>query len=115
MVFLRPLLALTLSSFLLTWLLCLAEETNYSSSKIGQGYRLITIEDTPDGALVGLLQVKQKNNIYGADIPLLRFYVKHETENRLRVHITDAKNKRWEVPYNLLPRQQPPPLKQKIK
>jgi alpha-D-xyloside xylohydrolase len=76
MVFLRPLLALTLSSFLLTWFLCLAEETNYSSSKIGQGYRLITIEDTPDGALVGLLQVKQKNNIYGADIPLLRFYVK---------------------------------------
>jgi alpha-D-xyloside xylohydrolase len=54
----------------------LAEETNYSSSKIGQGYRLISIEDTPDGALVGLLQVKQKNNIYGADIPLLRFYVK---------------------------------------
>ncbi|GAU14839.1 hypothetical protein TSUD_50510, partial [Trifolium subterraneum] len=39
----------------------------------------------------------------------------HETENRLRVHITDAKNKRWEVPYNLLPRQQPPPLKQNIK
>ncbi|WJX21413.1 NAD(P)H-dependent D-xylose reductase (XR) [Trifolium repens] len=115
MVFLRPLLALTLSSFLLTWFLCLAEETNYSSSKIGQGYRLITIEDTPDGALVGLLQVKQKNNIYGADIPLLRFYVKHETETRLRVHITDAKNKRWEVPYNLLPRQQPPPLKPNIK
>jgi alpha-D-xyloside xylohydrolase len=54
----------------------LAEETNYSSSKIGQGYRLITIEDTPDGALVGLLQVKHKNNIYGADIPLLCFYVK---------------------------------------
>ncbi|KAK2405347.1 alpha-xylosidase [Trifolium repens] len=115
MVFLRPLLALTLSSFLLTWFLCLAEEAHYSSSKIGQGYRLITIEDTPDGALVGLLQVKQKNNIYGADIPLLRFYVKHETETRLRVHITDAKNKRWEVPYNLLPRQQPPPLKPNIK
>jgi alpha-D-xyloside xylohydrolase len=33
----------------------------------------------------------------------------------LRVHITDAKNKRWEVPYNLLPRQQPPPLKPNIK
>jgi len=33
----------------------------------------------------------------------------------LRVHITDAKNKRWEVPYDLLPREQPPPLKQNIK
>lgn len=27
----------------------------------------------------------------------------------MRVHITDAKKKRWEVPYNLLPRQNPPP------
>ncbi|CAL5210062.1 unnamed protein product [Lathyrus oleraceus] len=115
MVSLRLLVALTLSSFLLTCLLCLSQETNYSSSKIGRGYRLISIEDTHDGALVGLLQVKQKNNIYGADIPLLRFYVKHETENRLRVHITDANNKRWEVPYDLLPRGQPPPLKKNIK
>ncbi|CAK8574094.1 unnamed protein product [Lathyrus sativus] len=112
---LRLLVALTLSSFLVTCLLCLSEETNYSSSKIGRGYRLISIEDTHDGAFVGVLQVKQKNNIYGADIPLLRFYVKHETENRLRVHITDANNKRWEVPYDLLPREQPPPLKKNNK
>ncbi|KAL6547791.1 NAD(P)H-dependent D-xylose reductase (XR) [Orobanche hederae] len=33
----------------------------------------------------------------------------HETDERLRVHITDARQQRWEVPYNLLPRQQPPP------
>lgn len=39
---------------------------------------------------------------------------RHETENRLRVHITDAKNQRWEVPYNLLPREQPPGLKHSI-
>ena len=35
---------------------------------------------------------------------------RHETDNRLRVHITDAKKQRWEVPYNLLPREQPPPV-----
>ncbi|XLS72612.1 hypothetical protein HN51_029477 [Arachis hypogaea] len=85
-----------------------------TSSFIGQGYRLISIQIAPDAAIHALLQVKQTNNIYGADIPLLRFYAKHETENRLRVHITDAKNKRWEVPYDLLPREQPPPLKQSI-
>lgn len=33
---------------------------------------------------------------------------RHETQDRLRVHITDAENERWEVPYNLLPREQPP-------
>ncbi|RWW57706.1 hypothetical protein BHE74_00035478 [Ensete ventricosum] len=33
----------------------------------------------------------------------------HETQDRLRVHITDAEEQRWEVPYDLLPREQPPP------
>lgn len=32
----------------------------------------------------------------------------------MRVHITDAKKKRWEVPYNLLPRHNPPPLRRTI-
>lgn len=32
----------------------------------------------------------------------------------MRVHITDAKKQRWEVPYNLLPREQPPTLTQTI-
>ncbi|XP_020208340.1 alpha-xylosidase 1 [Cajanus cajan] len=105
-----------LFSLLLT-LLCVAAGATSSSknaTKIGQGYRLVSIEETPDGGLIGILQVKQKTKIYGPDIPLLRFYVKHEAENRLRVHITDAQKQRWEVPYNLLPREQPPPLSQSI-
>lgn len=36
---------------------------------------------------------------------------RHETDGRLRVHITDADEQRWEVPYNLLPRAQPPNIK----
>ncbi|XP_027366082.1 alpha-xylosidase 1-like isoform X2 [Abrus precatorius] len=115
----NPLAALSLSYLLLTWFLCLAVEAVGSSSpnttKIGQGYRLISIENTPDGALVGHLQVKQKNDIYGPDIPILLLYVKYVTGNRLRVHITDAKNQRWEVPYNLLPREIPRVLKQNVR
>ncbi|XP_022868169.1 alpha-xylosidase 1-like [Olea europaea var. sylvestris] len=83
-----------------------------TSAKIGRGYRLISVENAPNGGLVGLLQVKQKNNIYGSDIPFLQLYVKHETVTCLRVHITDAKKQRWEVPYNLLPRENPPAVKQ---
>ncbi|XP_074326364.1 alpha-xylosidase 1-like [Apium graveolens] len=82
--------------------------------KIGKGYRLISVAESPDGGLVGHLQVKQKNNIYGPDIPLLQLYVKHETDGRLRVHITDAEKQRWEIPYNLIPRDQPVSLKQSI-
>ncbi|XP_057762645.1 alpha-xylosidase 1 [Arachis stenosperma] len=85
-----------------------------NATNIGQGYRLISVEEAPDGGLIGLLQVNKKTKIYGPDIPLLRFYAKHETDNRLRVQITDATKPRWEVPYNLLPREQPPPLTQSI-
>ncbi|KAJ6891153.1 alpha-xylosidase family protein [Populus alba x Populus x berolinensis] len=81
-------------------------------TKIGNGYRLISLEETPDGGIGGLLQVKERNNIYGPDIPRLQLYVKHETQDRLRVHITDADKQRWEVPYNLLPREQAPAMKQ---
>lgn len=83
-------------------------------TKIGKGYRLISIEESPDGGLVGHLQIKEKNSIYGPDIPYLQLHVKHETDNRLRVHITDAEKQRWEVPYTLLPRDQPTPSKQTI-
>ncbi|CAN0870719.1 Alpha-xylosidase 1 [Linum grandiflorum] len=82
--------------------------TSSVPSKIGSGYRLISIQQTPDGALLGRLQVKHPNDIYGPDIPFLQLFVKHETEDRLRVHITDAEKQRWEVPYDLIPRQQPP-------
>ncbi|KAJ7954091.1 Alpha-xylosidase [Quillaja saponaria] len=106
------------SSLLLVLLLCVTGVVSSSSSsnltKIGQGYRLISIEETSDGGLVGHLLVKQKNKIYGPDIPHLQLYVKHETNNRLRVHITDAEKQRWEVPDNLLPREQPPASKQTI-
>ncbi|KAK4763860.1 hypothetical protein SAY87_013298 [Trapa incisa] len=77
-------------------------------TKIGQGYRVVSVEET-DGGILGLLQANKKTTVYGPDISLLQFFVKHETESRLRVHITDAEKQRWEVPYNLLPREQPPP------
>lgn len=97
----------------------LGEPSSNSSSsvptKIGNGYRLVSIEKTPDGGIVGFLQVKDKNDIFGPDIPSLRLYVKHETEERLRVHITDAEKPRWEVPYDLLPRDKPPTIKPSIR
>ncbi|KAG0499085.1 hypothetical protein HPP92_003776 [Vanilla planifolia] len=78
--------------------------------KISYGYRLVSIEENPGGGLIGLLRLKQGTSTYGPDIPSLRLFVKHETHNCLRVHITDAVKERWEVPYNLLPREQPPSL-----
>ncbi|XP_022150645.1 alpha-xylosidase 1-like, partial [Momordica charantia] len=76
--------------------------------KIGNGYRLISVNKAPAGGILAFLQLNTPSQIYGSDIPFLQLFVKHETDDRLRVHITDAKKKRWEVPYNLLPRQPPP-------
>ncbi|KAL0424760.1 UNVERIFIED_CONTAM: Alpha-xylosidase 1 [Sesamum radiatum] len=133
----------------------LASASTNPPKKIGKGYRLISIEEAPNGGLVGHLQVKEKNNIYGPDIPscssmsskfptqrhckivscaftgrqgildknmifttffgfFLHLSLRHETDNRLRIHITDAEKQRWEVPYDLLPRESPPSLKQTI-
>ncbi|XP_073145336.1 alpha-xylosidase 1-like [Henckelia pumila] len=106
-----------LGTLLLLSTLCILNIQSSSTSaptKIGAGYRLISIEESSDGGILGFLQVKEKTNIYGPDIPLLQLYVKHETSDRLRVHITDAEKPRWEVPYNLLPREIPPPLKQEL-
>ncbi|XVF03407.1 hypothetical protein REPUB_Repub04eG0258700 [Reevesia pubescens] len=114
----NSLLSLGSLHFLLVLISFFKEGYSSSSSsaptKIGKGYRLISIEESPDGGFLGHLQVKQKNNIYGPDIPLLQLYVKYETQDRLRVHITDAEKQRWEVPYSLLPRDQPPVSKQTI-
>ncbi|CAI0460259.1 unnamed protein product [Linum tenue] len=109
------LLLLLLVSFLFLQFATFSSSSSSSSSTeivppiVGEGYRLISIQETPDGGLIGQLQVKQANNFYGPDIPLLQLFIKPETEHRLRVHITDAENPRWEVPYDLLPRERVPP------
>lgn len=78
---------------------------------VGFGYRLVSLVQRPNGGgLVGYLQVKKRTSTYGPDIPRLRLFVKHETRDRVRVQITDAAKQRWEVPYDLLPREPAPPL-----
>ncbi|XP_048318517.1 alpha-xylosidase 1 [Ziziphus jujuba] len=112
-----PCFSSSFSVILLALLLCFSavnSASNGATTKIGEGYRLISVEETHDGGLVGHLQIKNGNKIYGPDIPHLQLFVKHETQDRLRIHITDAQKQRWEVPYNLLPREQPPPLKQTL-
>lgn len=71
--------SLCLSSYLFL-ILCLVGVSSAASSavptKIGNGYRLVSIQQTPDGGLLGLLQVNKKTSVYGPDIPLLQFFVK---------------------------------------
>nr|XP_043623382.1 alpha-xylosidase 1 [Erigeron canadensis] len=111
----KPILHLAVVILIIILFSSLSSGAPTPTTKIGNGYSLISLHESTDGALIGHLQVNLKNNIYGHDIPLLQLYVKHETDDRLRVHITDAEQQRWEVPYNILPREQPPkPSKQTL-
>uniref|UniRef100_A0A7N0VHB9 Alpha-glucosidase n=1 Tax=Kalanchoe fedtschenkoi TaxID=63787 RepID=A0A7N0VHB9_KALFE len=96
------------------WGVKASDSSSKPPEKIGAGYCLLSVEETGDGGLLGLLEVNKKNSVYGSDIKHLQLYIKHETEQRLRVHITDATKPRWEVPYNLLPRSSPPSLKKAL-
>lgn len=53
-----------------------SKQSLVAPTKIGDGYRLVSLQESSDGGLVGLLKVNQKNNIYGPDIPHLQLYIK---------------------------------------
>lgn len=69
---------LCLSSLLILVLsLSFSGAYSYANPKIiGKGYRLISVEATPDGGILGLLQLKYKSKTFGPDIPLLQLFVK---------------------------------------
>ncbi|KMZ62575.1 alpha-xylosidase, family GH31 [Zostera marina] len=78
-------------------------------ARVGYGYSLSSLKELPDGGgLLGYLQIKTSTTTYGSDVPNLKLFVKHESGDRLRIHITDADKERWEVPYDLLPREKVP-------
>lgn len=66
---------------LLLLLLCIAPahcaRSASAAAKIGNGYLLVSVEETPDGGLLGHLQLNQKSSIYGPDIPHLQLFVKY--------------------------------------
>lgn len=79
------LLFLLITCFNFNLVLTISNSSNNHSSnstsskvptKIGKGYRLISVEETPDGGFLAYLQVNKKNKIYGSDISLLRLFVK---------------------------------------
>ncbi|CAL4957925.1 unnamed protein product [Urochloa decumbens] len=106
-----PILSYLLWSLLLLTLASSNGVVATAKPKVGFGYKLVSLVQLPNGGgLVGCLQVKQPTSTYGPDIPRLRLFVKHERRERVRVQITDADKQRWEVPYNLLPREPAPPL-----
>ncbi|XP_074558847.1 LOW QUALITY PROTEIN: putative alpha-glucosidase Os06g0675700 [Curcuma longa] len=71
----------------------------------GYGYNLRSVNADPSGkALTAELALVRHSPVYGADIENLHLFASYETSDRLRVRITDADRRRWEVPDTVIPR-----------
>lgn len=72
------------------------------------GYSATDIQETPEG-LQATLNLKGGCRVYGPDVPQLTLTIDYETDTRVHIKITDAKQARFEVPVSLFPRPQRTP------
>eukprot|EP01038_Epipyxis_sp_PR26KG_P009449 gene9449-12733_t len=67
------------------------------------GYSLSNVEESTSG-FSGKLSLISGTSTYGADLSSLMLYVSYESEDIIRIKITDPSSSRWEVPYNVINR-----------
>ncbi|CAM8924464.1 unnamed protein product [Rhodiola kirilowii] len=73
---------------------------------IGYGYSVQSVSvDSAMKTLIAHLQLIKTSSVFGPDIPSLVLTARLETNDRLRIRITDSEHQRWEVPQEIIPRQ----------
>ncbi|KAJ4977392.1 hypothetical protein NE237_002498 [Protea cynaroides] len=98
------LLLLLLPLFLLSFF---SGSYGYSAEgAVGYGYSVQSIYSNPTkSSLTADLRLIQNSSLFGTDVQSLNLLASFETNERLRVHITDSNQQRWEIPQEIIPRQ----------
>jgi alpha-glucosidase len=65
--------------------------------------RLQGLVETPDGFQGRLVLAKEELPEFGASLPELKLNVWFESDERVRIKITDPQDSRWEIPEDILP------------
>ncbi|KAG9439642.1 hypothetical protein H6P81_019807 [Aristolochia fimbriata] len=90
--------------FSLSFLACFVTASGVATS-VGHGYDLRSVDVRDSGkSLTADLRLIRPTSTYGPDVPRLHLYASFETKERLRVKISDADHRRWEVPADIIPR-----------
>ncbi|XP_057429257.1 alpha-glucosidase-like [Lotus japonicus] len=98
-------LPLLLLSFYISICVIFCHADSSSSSQVGYGYTISTVNNDPtENALTANLNLIKSSSVFGPDIPHLNIVASFETKDRLRVKITDSIHQRWEVPQQVIPR-----------
>ncbi|KAL8170866.1 hypothetical protein V2J09_022670 [Rumex salicifolius] len=78
----------------------------YSEKVVGYGYRVERAKvDSSARTLMAVLRLIQGSPVYGPDVPTLGLVATFEKDERLRIRITDFENPRWEIPQQVLARE----------
>ncbi|KAE8656884.1 Alpha-glucosidase [Hibiscus syriacus] len=73
---------------------------------VGYGYKLKSVSVDPNNKwLTAGLALIRNSSVYGPDIQNLNLCVSSESNNRLRIRVTDSAHQRWEIPHEIIPRQ----------